>query len=35
MPRLTLQADSESNHVWVTLDGSITRFLRLGDILHM
>ncbi len=31
MPRLTLQADSESNHVWVTLDGQRLIPLRDGD----
>ena len=31
MPRLTLQADSESNHVWITLDGQRLIPLRDGD----
>jgi hypothetical protein len=31
MPRLALQADSESNHIWVTLDGQRLIPLRDGD----
>jgi len=31
MPRLTLQADSESDHMWVTLDGQGLIPLREGD----